>query len=104
MPSNFREYKPETSDYWRSPAGINERISALGEFFTYNIVNNSLQVYGETYGAEAFVWITHPELSKTGPCPICSPRHGHVYKPGQFLPSMPAHRRCVCGWEIVWSR
>ena len=110
MLSNFKEtYKPETSPYWRTPEGINQRIELLGQQFTYQVVNNSLQVYGETYGAKAFTWITHPESSAYGrkhgeACSICAPKHGHVYYPGQFLPSLPAHNRCVCQWEIVWSR
>ena len=103
--NRFKEpkYNPETSDYWRTPEGINQRLDMLGSQFTYMVVNNSLKMYGDTYGASGMMWVTHPEASKTGPCQICSPKHGRIYKPGQFMPPMPAHARCVCQWEIIWS-
>lgn len=41
------------------------------------------------------VWETHPELSATGPCPICEPLDGTVQGTAWYLPP-PAHPRCVC--------
>lgn len=40
-------------------------------------------------------WITHPELSQTGPCEICEPRHMRLQGDGWFDPE-PPHPRCVC--------
>lgn len=42
------------------------------------------------------IWETHPELSATGPCPICAPLDGTVQGTIWFDPP-PAHVRCVCG-------
>lgn len=41
------------------------------------------------------IWQTNPELSATGPCPICQPLDGKVQGVDWFDPP-PAHPRCVC--------
>lgn len=95
--------KPESSDYWRTPEGINQRLDMLGGYFTYSVTNNSLKVYGADYGVSGFMWVTYPEDSKTGVCPICARKHGNIYKSGQFLPSLPAHTNCKCQWTLLFA-
>ena len=48
------------------------------------------------------VWINRPELSLTGPCPICRPLHRTIRAiwSGKFPFGPPAHVNCVC--EIVY--
>jgi HK97 family phage portal protein len=55
-------------------------------------------------------WHTHPELSQTGPCPVCSGMHGQRQKKGRPFVSPkngatalrpPIHVLCVCDVEIV---
>lgn len=87
-------------DYWNTGAGINERISMLSEYFTYQVVNNSLQIYGEAGGVKEFKWVT---MGDERVCDVCGPRDGHIYKPCEFLPSLPAHARCRCQWELIFG-
>ena len=93
--------KRATSDYWRTPQGIARRIEMLSQNFTYQVINNSLMFYGQSAGINYVRWVTHPELTKTGPCPICADLEGNVYRKGQFLPPLPAHSGCVCEWELI---
>jgi len=36
-------------------------------------------------------------------CPICGPLEGRIYRKGQFLPPLPAHANCRCGWELMFD-
>ncbi|HUW44756.1 MAG TPA: hypothetical protein VMW50_03080 [Dehalococcoidia bacterium] len=101
--SHLHEYNPRTSDYWRSPIGIAHRIEMLSQSFTYQIVNNSLMFYGYSAGITRVRWATNPGASKTGPCDYCDSQNGRIYRKGQFLPPLPAHNKCVCGWELMFD-
>ena len=46
-------------------------------------------------------WVTHPERSKSGPCPICADNEGDYDPDDPLLPMMPAHVICQCTWEIT---
>lgn len=98
---NPRHLMETTSDYWKSPAGITRRIDSLSDAFSVKIINNAYKIYGKTAGVEWVKWITHPEKTKTGPCPICDGRSGHRWKTTWFTPALPAHPRCVCQWEYI---
>ncbi len=54
----------------------------------------------EELGIDRVMWKTHPELSATGPCPVCEPLDGVFVQPGETFPggfsSPPAHPFCVC--------
>lgn len=41
-------------------------------------------------------WVTRPELSATGPCPLCEPLDGLAQGDGWFDPPPSPHPRCVC--------
>lgn len=59
----------------------------------------------ETFGRdEDDRWINRPDLSKTGPCPVCKPLHNTKRSHwSRFFPSgSPAHSGCVC--EISYAR
>lgn len=88
------------SAYWYTPEGITRRIEMLSESFTYKIVNNSLIVYGETYGIKRFRWITAADERV---CPYCGTKEGRIYRVGQFLPPLPAHVACRCRWELMFD-
>lgn len=93
----------QASKYWRSPEGIMQRINMLSQSFTYKVVNNSLIAYGTAGGITRWRWVTNPGASKTGPCDFCDSQNGRIYRRGQFLPSLPAHSNCVCGWELMFD-
>lgn len=63
----------------------------------------SRQAQAETYGrneVEYMIYHVHPELSQSGPCPICSPYDGQRFPvggAGEFL--IPQHNGCVCDWD-----
>lgn len=46
----------------------------------------------------ADVWLNHPELSRSGPCPTCKPLHNttRVQWARQFPAGPPCHLNCVC--------
>lgn len=61
-------------------------------------------------GAIQLVWTTHPELSASGPCPICEdldglPEFGTGFGGGgwaeEFPDGPPAHPNCVCDLKPV---
>jgi len=53
----------------------------------------------------SLIWRTHPERSKTGPCPKCTPLNGQPEKVwSQVFPEGPgdeAHPNCVCTLDLV---
>lgn len=74
------------------------------------LVAQQAVTYGQTHGGEwsmrqlelisaEDVWVTHPELSQTGPCPICGPLDGTPRSHWEVLfplgPPEP-HLTCVC--------
>jgi len=85
-------------DYWKSPDGIRRRVNMLGEDFTFRVVNNSLQVYGKKNEASGFEWVGSID-ERT--CNYCDSQIGRQYRLGQFLPRLPAHGGCRCGWRII---
>ena len=97
------EAKARASKYWYTPEGIMTRINMLSQSFTYKIVNNALIAYGTAGGITRWRWVTNPGASQTGPCAFCDSQNGRIYRRGQFLPSLPAHSNCVCGWELMFD-
>ena len=72
----------------------------LGEDFTYRLVNNALQVYGQANKVKGWRWEGSID-ERT--CDYC---YSHImedrlYRLGQFLPSLPAHAGCRCGWILI---
>lgn len=99
--SNRNYPKYPFDNYYKTPKGLDQRLQAFAQNFTFKIVNNAVKIVGKTHGVLFFQWITRPDLSKTGPCPICAPRHLKRYKPQWFLPALPAHNGCVCEWQLI---
>lgn len=100
----YRSLSAKDTDFWDTPKGITRLIDTLVEDFNHRIVNNALKIVAPTLGAKWIKWILHPELTKSGPCPYCQAkskggRDGY-YHVTWFMPRMPAHRHCVCEWEI----
>ena len=102
--------------YWKSPAGVDKRISDLAQDFAYKTVGTTMEAVAGEQGY-ALRWVVHPELSKTGPCPECQANSergdyddtygtnlgSDVYSPHGDLPEYPAHNGCVCEWEILYE-
>ena len=89
--------KESTSEYWKSPAGIEKRVEMLGEDFTFRVVNNSLQAYGRVNDVRGFIWVGSLD-ERT--CDYCASQTGRFYRLGQFMPSLPAHNNCRCCWVL----
>jgi len=85
-------------DYWKSPEGIERRVEMLGQDFCYNVVNEALQVYGRKNDVLGWYWIGNID-ERT--CSYCDSQIGLFYRLGMFLPRLPAHAGCRCGWELV---
>jgi hypothetical protein len=85
-------------NFWTTPLGIDQRLAMFSEDFSYNVLNNSLQIYGGANDVWGFEW-TGIEDSHT--CKICEPKIGNQYQKGAFLPSLPAHNHCRCSWELI---
>jgi len=90
-----------TSEYWKSPEGLQRRIHMIGEGFTFQIVNNALQAYGARNRVRGFEWIGSLD-ERT--CDYCDSQIGRQYNLGQFLPSLPAHVGCRCEWRLIKQR
>lgn len=94
------EEQQDSPNYWETPEGINRRIDLIGQNFIFRISNEAFRGYAKTVATKWLIWITHPELTNTGPCPICAPRQGRRWKINEPHPRIPAHVRCVCTWDI----
>ena len=96
----YKTLRESTSEYWKSPAGITRRVEMLGEDFTYRLVNNALQVYGQTNKVKGWRWEGSID-ERT--CDYCYSKimEDRLYRLGQFLPSLPAHAGCRCGWILI---
>ena len=79
------------SDYWLSPAGIEERLVMLADTVKWSTFNNALKVYGTAVGVTD--WKIAGGL-KPGSCEWCKDHVGRIYHRGQFLPILPKHLGC----------
>lgn len=88
----------KSEEYWRTAMGLKRRVSMLGGFFHYRLVNGALQAYGGDPDVSG--WLGIP--GETEHCEYCV-KHiiGHYFHKGQFLPPLPAHYGCTCGWQLV---
>jgi len=100
----YRAFMAENKDYWKTTGGVRARLEALSHDLVFRTYNNALQIYGSKAGFKWFEWVTQPALTATGPCSICAPREGRIYRRGQFMPQQPAHVGCVCIWRIIEER
>ena len=101
--ATLSEAERAASAYWYTPEGINRRIELLSQSFSFKVVNGALLAYGAPAGIKRWRWVTNPGASRTGPCAYCASMHGREYRSGQFIPSLPAHAGCVCGWELMFD-
>jgi hypothetical protein len=87
-----------SNDYWSSPKGLAKRIMMFSLDFTFGIQNKALQVYGGNEDVWGFEWEGNID-ERT--CDYCDARIGHQYRLGMFLPRLPAHANCRCGWRLI---
>ncbi len=89
----FRE--TTAAEYWKSNAGIIERINMIGEDFTFRTYNNALAAYG-SHVFSSMQWMGYPDA-----CEKCAPYIGRTYRSGQYIPKLPKHPNCRCTWKLI---
>lgn len=75
-----------------------ERISMIGEDFTFRTYNGALVAYGSRVFA-GMQWIGYPDA-----CKICEPFIGSIYRAGQFMPKLPKHPHCLLPDTLVQTK
>lgn len=90
-----------TEEFWTSEKGILVRLEDLAHDFVLRTYNGAVKGAFKEAGITRLKWITDIDLRRRGgTCNICLYRHGKVYHTGMFLPRMPVHNHCKCGWDI----
>ena len=75
---------------------VRNSVNSLIEGAVWAMGANTEQITWST--PLAWQWVTRPELSKTGTCPVCAPLDGRVEKRiADFGVPYPVHPRCKCG-------
>jgi hypothetical protein len=92
----------EKPDYWKSPAGINERIAMISGDFTFRVYNNALAFYGDV-NYSGLQWTGYQDSAT---CKVCDKhiedaQKGQLYYTGQYIPKLPAHNNCRCTWKLI---
>ena len=117
---------PNTSGYWATDPGLQNRIDLLAHDAAWRDYNIAIVAMAELeFAAIAtatgvtpgyptdvstgqtssldiiYIWRTHPEESKTGPCEFCESQEGIIYTAEDVAGAdMPAHPACCCDWDI----
>ena len=75
---------------------IRNSVNSLIEGAVWSFAARTEQITWST--PEAWRWVTRPELSQTGTCPVCAPLDGRVERRMEDFPvPYPVHPRCKCG-------
>lgn len=78
------------------------RIDMLSEDLVIRTFNSALKMYGSTPDLreilESFTWVT---MGDDHVCELCSNRENKTWKPGQFMPMLPAHLGCRCSFDVL---
>jgi len=86
-------------EFWTSDEGILIRMEDLAHDFTFRIYNGAMKGLFKDSGFKELVWVA--DYTKvTKPCDYCDSQNGRPYHIGMFLPRMPAHQHCKCGWDV----
>lgn len=85
-------------------ASTSGQMGAAGRFSGAG--GDGASVFGGQRTRIDLIWTNHPELSKTGPCPVCEPLHGlsqaewSIQFPTGPMPALGVpHNGCVCTLE-----
>ena len=87
-----------SSDFWRSPEGLAQRIGMFSTDFTFGIQNRALQVYGQKEDVWGFEVIGNMDSRQ---CDFCDGMMGRRYRLGQFMSSPPYHANCRCSLVLI---
>lgn len=94
----------EDAPYWTGPAGITSRLAGVAQHFTYITVNNAMRTLGEKGQVEYLEWVV---MGDDRVCPKCRANAAKGekgrFKPGWFMPIMPAHYGCRCQWRAWYE-
>lgn len=95
-------------------ASLEEIAAAAFSPHQAQLIAVSEVTHAQTRGGEDFIyglglqsdddrWVTHPELTRTGPCPICQPLQNSPRSRWslEFPAGPPAHPHCVCAIDYA---
>jgi hypothetical protein len=100
-------------DFWQTLKGLLSRLKMLAHNYTWTLLNAGIEgitdrveiTDPEMIDRVKYVWRTHPELSKEGPCEICDDMDGQEFSPTELkaLQARPGevHPLCYCDWDVV---
>ena len=88
-----------TEDFWLSDEGILIRLEDIAHDFTFKVYNGAKKWIFKEAGFKKLIW-TADYTAGNVPCIYCDGQNGRPYNIGMFLPKMPAHIKCKCGWDV----
>lgn len=84
--------------FWLTDEGIRMRLADLAHLVITRTFNGCIQTNAADFGIEGMRYRTS---GLDNVCGICKPRENKVYKPGQFMPNLPAHNGCACYFDAI---
>jgi len=84
-------------EFWTSDEGIVIRMEDLAHDFTFRTYNGAMKGIFKDAGFKELIWVA---VITRGTCNYCDSQNGRRYNIGMFLPRMPAHPHCACGWDV----
>lgn len=92
----LRDPTIKKTPFWMTDKGLNVRLKDFSEMVVIRTYNRALQVYGKEAKVAGFTYIKY---NRVYDCPICWPYDGRSYRAGQFMPYIPRHCNCQCGFD-----
>jgi len=83
-------------DFWTSDEGILIRLEDLAHDIAFKTYNNAMKGAFKESGIRELIWTSVMDRTV---CTYCEYQNGRRYNVGQFLPKLPAHIKCRCGWD-----
>ncbi len=93
----LRDPVAQKTPFWLTDKGLNQRIKFLSRLVVIRTYNNALQVYGRDAKVKGFTYVKY---NRVYDCEICWPYDGRNYRAGQFMPYIPRHINCQCGFDV----
>jgi len=97
-----RQGKLADKGFWTSDEGIIVRLEDLAEDFAFRIYNGAIKGAFKEAGFRELIWVAD-YTKATKPCDYCDSQNGRRYHTGMFLPRIPAHPHCNCGWDLYFA-
>lgn len=87
-----------SEEFWSSPEGIETRLDMLAESIQLTSINDAVKAYARDNDVTELLWVTDEDEHT---CDFCDGQSGRPYRIGQFMPDIPVHPGCRCGWDLV---